>query len=149
MNLADILAPQRIVVPLRAAEKIGVISELVDLLAADSQIDDRDAVLRAVLAREEMRTTGIGQGLAVPHAKTRACRRLVAAAGKPATPLDFASMDGRPCHLVILMVSPLDETGPHIQALAKVSRTWLQEECRQAILRAPDARAFFDAIAHL
>ncbi len=148
MSLADILTPNRIAVPLRATDKLEVIAELVDLLAADGVIGDRDEVLRAVLAREEMRSTGIGAGLAVPHAKPRACSRLTAAVGKAASPIDFASSDGKPCEFVVLLVSPPDETGPHIQALARISRIWLQEGFREAVRSATSPDALYKAIQH-
>ncbi|RJP40405.1 MAG: PTS sugar transporter subunit IIA [Phycisphaerales bacterium] len=146
MNLVDILTPARIAVPLKASDKVEVIAELVDLLAADGAISDRDEVLRAVLAREEMRSTGIGSGLAVPHAKPRACSKLTAAVGKAIRPIDFASSDGKPCEFVALLVSPPDETGPHIQALARISRVWLQESFREAVRAANTPEELYEAI---
>ncbi len=139
MKLGDIITPQRIAVPLRSTDKLEIITELVDLLSADDRIRDRDEVLRAVLAREEVRSTGIGEGLAVPHAKSGACAKLVAAVGKPGTPVDFASNDGKPCEWIVLLVSPIDETGPHIQALARISRLWLQDSFRAAIRQSQSA----------
>jgi len=146
MKLADILSTQRIVVPLRSADKLEVIAELVDLLEADGCIQDRHKVLKAVIAREEMRSTGIGNGLAVPHAKSSECAKLVAAVGTPASPVDFASNDGRPCDLVVLLVSPLDETGPHIQALARISRLWLQDSFREAIRASQSGEDVYAAV---
>ena len=120
--LTDILTPQRIKVPLSQTTKNGVICELVDLLAANGDIGDRDKVLQAVLDRERTRTTGIGAGLAIPHGKTPEAKKLVMAIGKPAQGLDFESVDGKPVTLIVLLVSPVDQTGPHIQALARISR---------------------------
>ena len=113
MELSKILTPERIRVPLESADKTGAITELVDLLAASKGLADRDLALEAVLKREAERTTGIGYGLAIPHGKSEGCKKLVIAAGKPATPVDFQSLDGRPVTFVVLLVSPPDQTGPH------------------------------------
>ena len=146
MKLGDILSIKRIAVPLSCEDKPGIITELVDLLSSDKKIEDRDEVLRAVLAREEVRSTGIGDGLAVPHAKSGACNELVAAVGKPAEPVDFACNDGKPCEWIVLLVSPIDETGTHIQALARISRLWLQSPFREAIRQAQSADEVYAAI---
>ncbi|MCK4660915.1 MAG: PTS sugar transporter subunit IIA [Phycisphaerae bacterium] len=130
MKLTDIVAPECIRVPLHSSTKEDVITELVDLLAEHERISDREEVLKSVMDREATRSTGIGHGLAVPHCKTAACVKLVAAIGKPAKPLDFESKDGQSVDLVVLLISPLDQTGPHIQALARISRLMLTEHCR-------------------
>ena len=101
---------------LEAANPTGAITELVEALASAGKITDQEAVLQAILAREKTRSTGIGEGLAVPHGKSRGCPKLTLAVGKPATPVDFGSEDGRPCEIVFLLASPMDEMGPHIQA---------------------------------
>ena len=146
MELSKILTPDRIRVPLAPADKIGVISQLIDLLAATGGLVDRDAALEAVLKREAERTTGIGYGLAIPHGKSDGCERLVIAAGKPAEPVDFQSLDGRPVTFVVLLVSPPDQTGPHIQALAKISRLMNIEGFRNAVAKAATAEDLHQAI---
>lgn len=147
MELSKILTAERIRVPLQSAEKTGVITELVDLLSESGALLNRDAALDAVLKREAERTTGIGYGLAIPHGKTDGCDRLVIAAGKPAEPVDFQSLDGRPVSFVVLLVSPPDQTGPHIQALAKISRLMNLEEFRDQVEQAQSSQKLFDAIA--
>ncbi len=136
MKLTDILALECIRAPLKATTKNDAITELVDLLAEHGRISDRDSVLKGVMERESTRSTGIGHGLAVPHCKSAACSKLAAAIGKPATPLDFESKDGRPVTFVVLLVSPLDQTGPHIQALARISRLMLTEHFRTDLAQA-------------
>jgi len=147
MNLAKLLTSDRIRVPLTARDKVGVITELVDVLAQSGGLVNRDAALEAVLKREGERTTGIGYGLAIPHGKSDGCRSLVIAAGKPASPVDFQSLDGRPVTFVVLLVSPPDQTGPHIQALAKISRLMNIEEFRAAVASADSADALYQAIS--
>ena len=147
MQLSKILTPERIRVPVTATDKSGVITQLIDLLDSTGGLLNRDAALDAVLKREAERTTGIGYGLAIPHGKSDGCDRLVMAAGKPAQPVDFQSLDGRPVTFVVLLVSPPDQTGPHIQALAKISRLMNIEEFRTAVARATNAFQLYQAIA--
>ncbi len=133
MKITDILDANCVRVPLRASDKTAAITELVEVLRDGGKLSDADDVLRAVLEREQTRSTGIAEGLAVPHGKCHGCAKLVLAIGKPATPIDFNSKDGRPCELVFLLASPVDEMGPHIQALAQISRTWLAPQFRDAV----------------
>jgi fructose-specific phosphotransferase system IIA component len=146
MRLTDILKPERIKVPLAATGKRGVIEELVGLLAADGAVTDRERVLQAVLERESTRTTGIGGGLAIPHGKCSGVGDLAMALGKPAAPVDFESIDGKPVNLVILLVSPTDRTGPHIQALARISRIMSVDAFRHKLAAASDPRQVFQLI---
>ncbi len=146
MDLHKILTVDRVCVPLAATDKTGVITELVDLLNASGALTNRAAALDAVLRREAERTTGIGYGLAIPHGKSEGCARLVLAAGKPACPVDFQSLDGRPVTFVVLLVSPPDQTGVHIQALAKISRLMNMEDFRTAVDRATSAAELYQAI---
>ena len=146
MELSKILTPDRIRVPMAAADKTGVVTELIDVLSETGGLINRDAALDAVLKREAERTTGIGYGLAIPHGKSDGCDKLTMAAGKPASPVDFQSLDGRPVTFVVLLVSPPDQTGPHIQALAKISRLMNLEEFRDAVDKATSAEELHAAI---
>ncbi len=112
MRLTDILKPQNIQIPLIAANKTEAISELVALLAKNGDIADSKAVLDAVLERETTRTTGIGNGLAIPHGKCNGTSQLVMAIGKLGTPIDFQAIDGRPVSLIWLLTSPPRQNRP-------------------------------------
>lgn len=147
MKLTDILTPECIKLPLASTAKEEVITELVDLLAQAGRISDREQVRDAVLAREATASTGIGHGLAVPHGKTSACETLVLAIGLPAEPIDFASRDGKPVDVVALLVSPSDQTGPHIQALAQISRIMLVDSFRSVLAKASTSQEVYDLIA--
>jgi len=146
MLLTDILTLQRVKVPLEATTKEAVIEELVDVLAADGQVNDRDLALRAVLEREKTRTTGIGNGLAIPHGKSAAVANLVMAVGLSREGIDFDSIDGKPVRLLILLLSPADKTGPHIQALARISRLLSVEAFRKRLYAAQSSDELFGAI---
>jgi mannitol/fructose-specific phosphotransferase system IIA component (Ntr-type) len=99
-----------------------------------------------VLDREATRTTGIGNGLAIPHGKCAGVDHLVVAIGKPATPIEFESIDGRPVNLIVLLASPPDQTGPHIQALARISRLMTVDSFRQAMKNATTPQQILDAV---
>ena len=146
MKITNILTKDCVCVPLNATERTAAIIELVDLLDANGLLDDRDQVLEAVLAREETRSTGIGRSLAVPHGKSAGCKDLVIAVGKPAAPIDFASPDGRPCSIIVLLASPIDKTGPHIQALAGISRMWQTDGFRAKVSQAETGDDLYAAI---
>lgn len=146
MNITQILKPECVCFPLRATDKTSVITELIDVLNEQGQLANYDDVLRSVLAREQTRSTGIGMGLAVPHGKSRGVEALTMAIGKPETPIEFDSVDGRPCNLIVLLASPVDKTGPHIQALASVSRLWQTESFRAAVAKATTPQELYTAI---
>ena len=136
MRLIEIVKPECIKVPLVATAKQGVIYELVDLLADVERIAARQELREAVWKRELTRTTGIGHGIAIPHGKIAGCDHLCMALGTTAEPIDFGAIDHKPVKLVILLASPIDQTGPHIQALAQISRILTDDEFRAAVLRA-------------
>ena len=133
MILTQILQPDCIKVPVENRDKEAVITELVDLLDANGLLIDRDQALEAVLTRERTKSTGTGAGIAIPHGKCNAVKELVIAIGIAHEPIEFNSIDGKPVTILILLVSPADQTGPHIQALATISRLMLNEEFRQQL----------------
>lgn len=133
MILTQILQPDCIKVPVESRDKEAVITELVDLLDANGLLLDRDNVLDAVLTRERIQSTGTGAGIAIPHGKCNAVKELVMAIGIAHEPIEFDSIDGKPVTIVILLVSPTDQTGLHIQTLATISRLMLNEEFRQQL----------------
>ncbi len=147
MILTQNLKPRQVKVPLESKDRISAITELVDLLEGCGQLLDRDVALQAVLTREQTRSTGIGSGIAIPHGKCMAVKELVMAIGIAAEPIDFESVDGKPVSIIILLVSPADQTGPHIQALAKISRLMLDEEFRQGLQKASSADEAYELLS--
>jgi len=139
MILTQILQPDCIKVPVESRDKEAVITELVDLLDAKGLLSDRDSVLEAVLIRERIQSTGTGAGIAIPHGKCNAVKELVIAIGIAHEPIEYNSIDGKPVTILILLVSPADQTGPHIQALATISRLMLNEEFRQKLEKVTSA----------
>jgi fructose-specific phosphotransferase system IIA component len=149
MILTQILHPNCVKVPLENKEKEAAITELVDLLDNNGLLTDRNVVLDAVLKRERLRSTGTGAGIAIPHGKCDAVRELVMAIGIAREPIEFDSIDEKPVTLVILLVSPTRQTGPHIQALAAISRVMLNEEFRQKLKNAASPEHVYELINEL
>jgi fructose-specific phosphotransferase system IIA component len=147
MNLTQILQPTCVRVPLEGKDKNAVITELVDLLDSNGLLQNRAAALDAVFVREQTRSTGIGSGIAIPHGKCKAVKELVMAIGIANEPIDFESVDGKPVTIVILLVSPTDQTGPHIQALARISRLMLDEQFRQSLEKAGSAEELYELLS--
>src|ERR1700753_2669454 len=146
MRLTDILKPTNIKVPLVATVKTEAIGALVTLLKENGEVTHAKKVLNSVLEREATRTTGIGNGLAIPHGKCAGVDHLVIPIGKPEAPIEFESIDGRPVNLIVLLASPPDQTGPHIQALARISRLMNVEAFKVAMRSATNPQQIFDAV---
>jgi mannitol/fructose-specific phosphotransferase system IIA component (Ntr-type) len=147
MKLTDILTSDRIVARMNVADKSEAIRALVQLVIASGKCSNEESLLKAVFDREAIRSTGIGHGLAVPHGKCECCGELVMALGRLSPPIDFESKDGLPAEIVVLLASPIDQTGPHVQALARISRLMLMSDFRSAISSADTAEAIYEIIA--
>jgi len=146
MILTQILQPDCVKVPVESRDKEAVITELVDVLNARGLLLDRDVALEAVLTRERVQSTGTGAGIAIPHGKCNAVKELVMAVGIAREPIEFGSVDGKPVTILILLVSPLNKTGPHIQALASISRLMLNEEFKQRLENVTSAEEVYDLL---
>jgi fructose-specific phosphotransferase system IIA component len=146
MILTQILQPDCIKVPLASRDKEAVITELVDLLDANGLLLNRDGALEAILTRERTQSTGTGAGIAIPHGKCNAVKELVVAIGIAHEPIEFNSIDGRPVRILILLVSPVDQTGPHIQALAAISRLMLNNQLRQKLEKVTTANEVYEIL---
>ena len=147
MNLTQILQPGCVKVPLQGRDRQAVITELVDLLNEKGLLLDKKNVLDSILMREQTRSTGIGSGIALPHGKCKGVRELVMAIGIASEPIDFASVDGKPVKIVILLASPADQTGPHIQALARISRLMLDTKFKEQLEKAASADEVYSLLS--
>ena len=122
MNISDILPPALIKVDLRAADKEEAFEEMVSLLVSAGRLRDRRAALDALREREAKMTTGIGNGLALPHGKTPAVTGLAVALALSRDGVEYDAMDGQLVHTIVMVLAEINNPGPHIEALAEVSR---------------------------
>ncbi|HMP73480.1 MAG TPA: PTS sugar transporter subunit IIA [Kiritimatiellia bacterium] len=136
MNPKRVLTRETIRLNLQSTDKESVIEELIDLLVAAGKIKDRKSALKAVTEREKKMSTGLQNGIAIPHGKTDTVENLVAAMGLSREGVPFESLDGEPAQIIVLTVSPASRTGPHIQFLADISRTLHNPEAREQVLNA-------------
>jgi mannitol/fructose-specific phosphotransferase system IIA component (Ntr-type) len=116
--------------------KADVIDALLDLLCATGEVHDREQAREAVLANERRSSTGMQHGVAIPHAKTPVVDHLLAGVVVSRLPVDFASLDGKPCRIFVMTLSPPDRSGPHLQFLAEIGRLMKHRRAREAVLSA-------------
>lgn len=143
MKILDILSPKAIKAPLESSEKQAAICELVELLSEADLIRDPEQLKSVVWEREQQRSTGIGEGLAIPHGKSDCSDGLVMAIGRPSEPIDFGSVDKKPVRLIVLLTSPPNKTADHIQALSKISRLMVNPDFRESTFVAESAEELY------
>jgi PTS system nitrogen regulatory IIA component len=132
-KLKKLLSADNIFLDLQKENKVSVIEEMIDGLIRGGLIKDRDGALDAVLGREEKMSTGMNNGVAIPHGKTDTVDRLVVAVGLKSSGIDFDSADRKPSDIFIMTISPASRSGPHIQFLAEVSKVLRDEESRRRL----------------
>ena len=147
MRLADYLPVEQIAPHLEGKTKFEVIEELLDLIDQNGKLVDREIALQDVLAREGYLSTGLENGLAIPHAKTDGVNELVISFGLKPEGVDFESLDGKPAKLIFLVLSPRDTSGPHIQTLAIISHNLKNAEMRESLLNANSAEQIYQIIS--
>jgi fructose-specific phosphotransferase system IIA component len=144
MILTKILKPGCIKVPLESKDKESAIRELIELLDEQNLLLNKSIVLEAILIREHSRSTGIGSGVAIPHCKCKGVNELVMAVGISPKGIDFESVDDKPVKIIVLLASPLNQTGLQITALASISKLMLDEEFKQNIEQAESSEKIYD-----
>lgn len=134
MKFSDFVCPEAIRVNLQATDKEGVIREMTTALleAGQIQANEFENIVRAILNREELASTGIGRGVAVPHTKHASVSRLVGTTAISRTGIDFASLDGEQVELLFLLISPPDRPGDHLRALESITQQLRDDDfCRR------------------
>jgi nitrogen PTS system EIIA component len=143
--LTELLTPDRVVVPLSARDKCGVIAELTRHLIEQSGGNYQD-VLAAVEEREAVLSTGIGFGVAIPHARSSAVSQLTLVCGVTPEPVLFDSIDGEPVRLFFLIVGPESSAGQHVKVLSRIARLVRRENVREDLCQAKTAGEFYQAL---
>ncbi|MFA7074595.1 MAG: PTS sugar transporter subunit IIA [Endomicrobiaceae bacterium] len=133
MNIMDFLCQEAITVDLKAQTKKEAIIELIELLKTSKKIKRTDEIIEIVLEREKLGSTGIGQGVAIPHGKTDVLSEQVGVLGISKKGIEFNSLDGEPVYIIFLLVGPVEVTGQHLKALSRISRLFKDKFLRQAI----------------
>ena len=142
MKILEFLDEGAVSCDLKATTKEDVIRELVGVLVKTGSIKEKDVpkIVRILLDREALGSTGIGQGVAIPHGKSDCVTRLVGAVGVSRNGLNFDSLDGEPAQIFFLLVAPEDSAGPHLKALARISRLLKERHFRDSVIAAQDEK---------
>jgi PTS system nitrogen regulatory IIA component len=146
MRLSELLNPEAISPRLKARAKREAIAELVELLESAHRLDSHGEILDRVLRREAMMSTGIGNGIAIPHGKAKLVDRLVAVCGVAPEGIEFESVDGEPATLFVLLVAPESGGAMHVKVLANISRLLKEESVRRTLRESGSADAFLAAL---
>lgn len=147
MLLSELLPPERIRIPLQGTSKEALLQELVEILRGTGEVEDAAGVLRAVQEREAVLSTGIGNGVGIPHGKSPELSSLTMAAGVTAAPVDFEALDGRPVTLFFLLVGPESAAGDHVKALSRISRLVRSDAFRERLVAARSPEEFHRVLA--
>ncbi len=147
MNIRKILTKDLISLDLQGGTKNKVIEELINLLVASGRISQRKAAQKAIWEREKKMSTGMQNGIAIPHGKCDCMEGLAVAIGIHKAGVDFQSPDKKPAHFLILTLSPANRAGPHIQFLAEISRQLNEPAIRKRILEATQKEDVIDILA--
>ena len=146
MSILDLITAESMVVPLAATDKQQAIDNLMDHLVTTSNLKDIEELKHLVWTRENQRSTGIGNGLAIPHGKCDSISKLVLVIGVLEEPIEFDSVDGKPVKMIALLLSPCDQIAEHIQALGKISRLMNDEGFRNSAYGCQSPEQLFELI---
>ena len=139
MKILEILDKRLILPEITSRTKEGVLREMVHSLAQVEEQVSEDRLMEVLLQRESLESTGIGEGLAIPHGKSREVNKILASFGRSLPGMDFQSLDGKPTHLFFMLIAPHNSAGMHLKALAKISR-WMKDSAfRQRLMEARSA----------
>lgn len=140
MLLQELIDEDLIIMDLKATDKKGVIGELVDLFVKKEVVTNRNDLIKAINKREKLESTGIGNGIAIPHARDKSVKQIKVAFGRAVEGVDFESLDELLIYFVFMVIAPQDVGGEYLQAIAKVLRFLKSETNRDAVLEAKDAK---------
>lgn len=148
MKILDFLSGDAVTIDLKSVNKSDAIKELVDLLITAGKIEKKDKanVVELLMARESLGSTAIGHNVGIPHAKVDCIKTLVGAFGLSKKGVDFDSLDGEPVYIFFLLLAPQDSAGPHLKALARISRLIKDKYFRDMLKQAKDKKSIIDII---
>ena len=147
MKLTDILEESSIVVDLQARDKTEALEVLVDAMTRNNQTVDQQKILTILLEREKLGSTGIGDGIAIPHGKSKELTQIISGFGVSKQGIAFDSLDGKPAHLFFLLVAPENSVGIHLKLLARISRMLKNVDFREKLLETNSQHEIYQIIS--
>lgn len=148
MKINDFLVSKAVSADLKSTSKKDVIEELVGLLIDAGAVEKKykNKVLEVLIAREALGSTAIGQGIAIPHAKSDCVKKMVGCLGVSKSGINFDSLDGEPAHIFFLLIAPVDSAGPHLKALARISRLLKDKFIRESLKSVKDEKVLLQIV---
>jgi len=146
MKLSDILNQNHVIPDLKAQDKKGVLAELVDVIVSSDPTLDKNSLVKVLLERERLGSTGIGDGVAIPHGKFQGLKHPIISFGRSRKGLDFDAMDGEAVFLFFLLVAPEDSASIHLKALAKIAKIIKSRSFRNVLMQVPTREEVYQTI---
>ncbi len=146
LKISNFLKPEAVIMEMNANEKLAAIRELVEFMVSKNIARDHEQLFEALAKRENLESTGIGDGIAIPHARTNAVDDVVLVFARSSAGIDFSSIDGKPSHIVFLIASPENKKSEYIIALAKLSRLLRKMSVRDQLRNASNPQEVIDII---
>ena len=146
MKLSEILDEENIIPDLKARDKKGVLEELAEAIVNSESLLDKNSLVKVLLEREQLGSTGIGDGVAIPHGKFHGVNQPVISFGRSLKGLDFGSMDGEPVFLFFLLVAPENSASIHLKALARIARILKNSSFRKILMDVPSRKELYQQI---
>jgi len=146
MRLSEILAIDNIIPDLKAKDKKGVLGELAEAIASYDTNIDKGMLVKVLIEREHLGSTGIGDGVAIPHGKLSSVKQPIVSFGRSKKGLDFDSMDGQPAYLFFLLLAPENSSGVHLQVLTKIARILKSSTFRKTLMQVESREELYETI---
>jgi PTS system nitrogen regulatory IIA component len=146
MKINEISSKDSIIADLVGTNKEEVIREMTDFLQSQSIIQDKETLFKTLMEREKLGSTGIGENVAIPHGKFNELSQIIVVFGRSIGGVDFESLDQKPVNFVCMVIAPLNSTGQHLKALARISRLFKNQDLREDILKSQDANEIYSLL---
>ena len=146
MKITEFLVPEAIIPSLRSTDKESVVKEMVETLAKTGSVKNAARAVEVLLEREKLGSTGIGQNIAVPHAKSEEVKNLVLGVGISEKGVDFEALDGDPVNIIFMVIAPIDATGLHLKVLARIARLLKDKVFRNSLRSHKTAEKIYETI---
>ena len=146
MKITEILKPDFILSSLESVDKEGTLAELANFLKEKGAIENKQALYTALLEREKLGSTGIGENVAIPHAKCEEIHHIITLFGRSKKGVEFESLDQKPVYFICLLLAPANSTGQHLKALARIARLMKSKTLREEILDAHDEKKIYSLL---
>ena len=146
MKISDILKKEHVIKELNSCDKKNVLDELSSFLEDEGEITNKESLLAALIEREKLGSTGIGENIAIPHAKISEIDKIITVFGRSKNGVEFESLDQKPVNFIFLVIAPENSTSQHLKALARISRLFKNPSLRESVLRTNEADQIYSIL---